>query len=338
MTSISYGAVAIGSFRAQHNGELSFTKGTEMLVSSEPTDGWLTAIVGAERGLVPVSYIRRRELQPAFMCHDFQGAGSTELTAFEGERLGLVQTGVRLEGWSVVVRTADGAGPGRDPGPGLVPSSWLVLAPAVLALGAFRAEHVCELSVEEGEVLWALGKAGGGGLEVLNSRGQVGTVPEALVDLIPDSRPDAAAEVAYQLADIDPERSAQGRLTLSHGPAVRAPGARHRTSSTSTASSDWTIGAAGTARSLGSSGTLVLGEVSGRPIGTTPRRRLKGKPYEAKAAPWDATGGKLASSGSSRYAGPEEGMRVGSRSRGWAVRRLVRLLPLHRQSARVHVW
>jgi hypothetical protein len=370
MPSSSYGAVAISSFRAQHPGELSFSAGAGMLiVSPEPTDGWLTAIVGAEQGLVPYSYVRRQELQPAFMSHNFEGGGATELPAFQGERLGLVQTGVQLKGWSLVVRTADGEGPDRAPGPGLVPSSWLVLAPAVQALDACRAERAGELSVEKGEVLWALGKAEGGCLQLLNLRGHIGRVRETLVDLIPDLGPDPAEEPACVLTDVAPERSADGRLTLLHGPGtVRAPAstpragseaaappanhspttptadrrtatpsARRRSSTASTSSSDWASAAAGTTRSLDSSSTLVLGELSGMPIERQPRRRQKGKQHEFKTA-GDEFVKDAAGHGSLRYACPEEGVRVGSRSRGWAVRKLVRLLPLHRHSSRVHAW
>jgi len=183
-----YGAVALADFEAQHSDELGFTAGTTMVVISVvATDGWLVAILGSRRGLVPESYLARHELQPAFMCNDFTAENDSELSARRGERLGLVSLTAGA-GWCAVVRTSDGGSRNTAIGPGLVPCDWVATAPAVYALADFDAETDDELSISEADVLWALRDAGQGWMEVLSLSGEIGIVPDEFLDLIDDDQ------------------------------------------------------------------------------------------------------------------------------------------------------
>ncbi|EOD32053.1 hypothetical protein EMIHUDRAFT_202609 [Emiliania huxleyi CCMP1516] len=134
-----YGAIALADFTAEVPGELSFTRCTVMLiVSTSPGNGWLMARLADERGLVPESYVRRHELQPAVMCHDFDAEETAELSTRRGERLSIVASIAAPAGWTFVVRT-HGSG---AVGPGLVPCDWLIRSPAVRMRAAFQREVV----------------------------------------------------------------------------------------------------------------------------------------------------------------------------------------------------
>lgn len=107
-------------------------------VSTSPGNGWLMARLADERGLVPESYVRRHELQPAVMCHDFDAEETAELSTRRGERLSIVASIAAPAGWTFVVRT-HGSG---AVGPGLVPCDWLIRSPAVRMRAAFQREVV----------------------------------------------------------------------------------------------------------------------------------------------------------------------------------------------------
>lgn len=182
------GAIALAHFEAEHPVELSLSPGDLLLVLSPCAEhGWLRVQRGTELGFVPESSLARQELRPGFMSHSFEGNGARFLPVRRGERIGLVRGGpTPPDGWALAVRTSDGAAQGKPLGPALVPLEWVVPAPAVCALRDFDAESDAQLSMQEGDILWALGKIGRGWLQVQDMSGRIGLVPDEFVKMIPD--------------------------------------------------------------------------------------------------------------------------------------------------------